>query len=114
MQGELFFLQRVDDRNLWEQVDEYTWTHWKNAVLRDSPRYTGNRVHRSPEGLFDVQLGSVDAGEIAVMNRVMKFNVETGFKPYGFCREPEFVKLVFPQGRVIMHEMGGDNFKKVS
>lgn len=108
-----YLLQRADERKVWEEVDEYVYRHHQKAVLPNGdPRYSGNRILKLADGTTDLTLEGMDSTDLGIITRFLGVRVEQGSVPGGFVRTPEFVKMILQQNRVVLHEIGGDNFKK--
>ena len=108
-----FWLQRAD-KSHWEKVDEFTFVNWQNALIcqgEDKPRYNGNRVSRSAEGVHIscVNLTNKDyaiiARFLAITEKDCPFSV-----PGGFVKSPDFIKFKRGKG-VVLREIGKETYK---
>ncbi len=114
MSADRFYLQTATDSKVWENVDEYVFKHHAKAVLPNGEkRYSGNRIW-TVEGKYNLDLTNVDSADLGVIARFLSVRVDQGTMPGGYVRTPEFVKLAFQQNRVVLHEIGGENFKKTA
>jgi hypothetical protein len=114
MGAERFYLQTAADSKVWESVDEYVFKHYAKAVLpTGEKRYSGNRIWTT-EGKLNLALTGVDTNDLGIIARFLSVRVDQGTIPGGYVRSPEFVKLAFQQNRVVLHEIGGENFKKTA
>lgn len=102
------FLQRADHR--WEEVDQYCYDHWEDAILRDgTPRYNGNRLQiKGGSVKIDATLSMEDA---AIVARIVGFSSSQTTQPRGFVDEPEFVPFAIKRGskvKTTIHQVGTD------
>lgn len=111
----MIYLQTADDLNVWEQVDDYTAKHCKEA-LNDAgtgPRYTDNFLVKTESGLRIVAQGLTD-NHLAIVARFLGIKIDTGAYPGGNLRKPNFVKFRNRQGGVVLRTANGDIFRKAS
>ncbi len=107
-----YFLE-LASKTAWEQVDEFAWKHWKDAVAASGEqRYSGNKVCRNGTGItIDAQ--DLSARDAAIVMRFLgvKDTAAPGSVNGGFVIEPEFVKFK-RSGGVVLHEINGESWKK--
>jgi len=107
----MLFLQRAGKLRVWEEVDKYTWSNWDKAIDKDGPRYNGNRVSKTGDGI-DIQCANITSADAAIIMRFLaiKGNEAPGSVEGGFVRTPEFVRFKGRGNKVILHEMNGSDY----
>ena len=108
------YLQLTDEPMAWEEVDDFTWENWDQALTQKGERrYTGNRVSVDPNKNITIHASRLSSKDMAIVMRFcgVRENEAPGSVPGGFIRRPEFVR--FQQKRstkTVLHEMNGENY----
>ncbi len=106
-----YFLQRP--AGFWEQVDEFCYKNWKNAVDEEMPRYNGNRVFLDG-GKVNLELvGVVTPKDLVLIARfcgaaATDLSPNVTF-PGGTVKEPEFVQFK-KNNQTILKKINGPKF----
>lgn len=99
--------------NVWEEVDEFVFKNWKFAVdENDKPRYNGNRFSVQDGKVCIIQesgLSGRDLIHIAKLSGANHNDLQSQI-PGGFCRKPEYVKIVKGNGTAI-RQVGSKTFR---
>jgi len=100
-----FYLQRADETQVWEQVDEYVWDNATKVVMKDgaSPRYSGNGVIIK-DNRIEI-LGLMTEKDVGIICRFLNIRAESGTHPNGFLQNPEYVKIKRGKNATV-HELG--------
>ena len=88
-----YFLQRADDRQVWEEVDQHVWDNVSKVVMKDSttPRYTGNGIIKTDDKI-DIR-ASLDVKELGIVCRFLNVQPEREARRDGFHQTPDYVKI---------------------
>lgn len=106
----MIYMQTMADPKVWEEVDEYTFTHWNTALSCTGPRYTGNYVRQRESKHFDFRLQDVATEAVGAIMRFFQIQPLGGSMPNGFIRSPEFVLFLSKGKKTYLHQIGGENF----
>ncbi len=101
-----YYLQRSDDSQVWEQVDEHVWNNSSKVVQKDgvTNRYSGNGVVIK-DGKIEI-VGVMTEKDVGIICRFLSIRVESGSHHNGgFLQSPEFVKIKRGKNPVV-HEIG--------
>ena len=111
-----FFLHRP--AGFWEQVDEYTFKNWKQAMNEkgDGQRYSGNRIVKSGAEVEFTATTKLTPRDFAFIARFTGAGADLSPNltiPGGIVREPEFVQFNKISGghpQTILKKMNGPTF----
>jgi hypothetical protein len=106
----MIYMQTMADPKVWEEVDEYTFTHWTIALGVGGPRYTGNYARQRENKHFDFRLQDVATEAVGAIMRFFQIQPLGGSMPNGFIRSPEFIMFCDKGRKPYLHQMGGENF----
>ena len=114
-----YLLQTTTDRNVWEKVDEYTFSHRTQALTdkADGARYTGNYIVVNDNGQHLIYCSDLTSNELAIVMRFLSITVNgnTAY-PGGYVREPACI--VFqpknPKQATMIRMADGTIYRKVS
>jgi hypothetical protein len=114
-----YLLQTTSDRNVWEKVDEYTYSHRSQALTdkADGQRYTGNYIIVNEAGQHEIQVADLTSNELSIVMRFLSITVNGNTSyPGGYVREPACI--VFqpknPKQATIIRMADGTIYKKVT
>ena len=115
-QKQIYYLQLTHDNIAWEEVDEYTFNNYEQALGPDGkkPRYTGNMVLIEGDKIT-IRGENLTGRDICVIMRFcgIKSDLAPQSYPAGLVRCQEFIR--FRKGRrEWIHETNGDNHYKRS
>lgn len=109
-----YYLQRQQDSDVWEEVDEYTFNNMDNAITAGgAPRYSGSWITVDETGWHDMHLSHVGRDELGVVMRFLSVEI-AGVKPGGYLQTPGYVRLTEGRNnqRVVVRNMStGETFE---
>jgi hypothetical protein len=113
-------LQTFDNAEVWEEVDEYTFKHRQNVVkgsAKDgySPRYGQGYVVVHDDGTTTIS-GNRSPKVLGIICRFLNVSIPSQDRmPGGWIRDKvEMVLVKGLKGCIILHQMHGDNYRKVA
>lgn len=113
-----YLLQRADNPEVFEEVDEYVFNHRREVILPGiKPGAETQRRYSDLWVLFDgdsIGISTTTTPKIlSIITRILGIQPITGSTPSGWLKEPENVFLRTPKGKGILHVMNGDNYVQV-